>query len=290
MEVGPTNGHARLNARIVRFKELRDDWYRGADLMARLVARAASGTPTVFVGFPRQWAPLFAAFGVRAKEYSAPKDYVPVASDLSDRTLEEMIAKAGAERRLRQLAEIFAATDPVLADVLYKLDRRLSAPRLDFEAPVPLTGWQSYGRAEVQSLANAIGELPSSGRRRAVALPCARARPYERSKTHRRLWRDLESAQIERDTVDALVISSIGIVPKVFWDHPVVLRYDSGVPDIYRVLRLMRTFFSTRHYDVVIDCLEFQPYSDCLGVVAREGLIGRVEKGPRKRARTLPCP
>jgi hypothetical protein len=190
---------------------------------------------------------------------------------------------------LRQLAEIFTATDPVLADVMHKLDRRLGAHGPDAGGPLPLTGWQSYGRAEVQQLTADISKLPFSGRRRAVAMPCSRARPYGRSKTHRRLWRELACIPIERDSVDVLVISSIGVVPFPFWDHPVVLRYDSGVPDIYRVLRLMRSFFSTHQYDVVVDCLEFQPYSDCLGVVAREGIIGRINEGPGRRVRKLPC-
>jgi predicted RNA-binding protein len=290
VEARQSDRHADLGAQIVRFNELRDDWYRGADLMARLIARAASGTPIIFVGFPRQWGPLFAAFGVTFQELSAPQHYVPIASDLSYRTLARTVSGAGKKGRLRQLAEVFAATDPVLADVLHKLDRRVGPDRPDLNAPVPLTGWQSYGRAEVQRLAREISELPCSGRRRAVALPCSRMRPYNRSKTHRRLWRELTSAKIERDTVDILVISSIGVVPEAFWNHPVVLRYDSGVPDIYRVLRLMRSFFSTHRYDLVVDCLEFQPYSDCLGIATREGLIGVVENGVKRRVRRLPCP
>jgi hypothetical protein len=216
MEDRQGNRDPRLNAKMVKFDELRDDWYRGADLMARLIARAVNGAPIVFAGFPKQWEPLFAAFGVASRELSTPQKYVPIASDLSCRSLSKTIFRARKEGRLRQLAEIFTATDPVLADVLHKLDRRLGTHGPDAGGPLPLTGWQSYGRVEVQRLTAEISKLPFSGRRRAVAMPCSRARPYGRSKTHRRLWRELACIPIERDSVDVVVISSIGVVPTPF--------------------------------------------------------------------------
>jgi hypothetical protein len=87
MEDRQGNLDPRLNATIVKFNELRDDWYRGADLMVRLIARAVNGAPIVFVGFPKQWGPVFAAFGVASRELSTPQKYVPLASDLSCRSL-----------------------------------------------------------------------------------------------------------------------------------------------------------------------------------------------------------
>lgn len=290
MEAQQRDSHTGVDQNIVYFSDLRDDWYKSADLMARLIDRASSGTPTEFIGFPRQWAPIFALFRVKSGKHSSPKHFIPIASDLADEALAEIISSADKERRLRQLAEVFAAADPVVADVLHKLDRRVGARKPDFDSLIPLTGWQSYGRSEVQHLALEVNNVPVSGRNRAVVLPCSRARPYERSKTHRRLWRELASVNIERGTVDVLVASSIGVVPESLWGHPVALHYDSGVPDIYRVLRLMRIFFDKHRYDVVVDCLDFQPYSDCLCVVAREGLIQRVEKGPKIRVRKLPRP
>ena len=87
-----------------------------------------------------------------------------------------------------------------------------------------------------------------------------------------------------------MVVSSIGIVPEVYWDDPVVAAYDSGVPDIYRILRLMRLYFRKAPYIEVIDCLEFKPYSDCLQIVKREGLIHTMRDGPHGRAKSLPEP
>jgi predicted RNA-binding protein len=124
----------------------------------------------------------------------------------------------------------------------------------------------------------------------AVLLPCARKRPYAESKTHKRIWSKLNRLQITDDHVDKIVVSSIGIVPEPLWNHPVVLSYDSGVPDIYRVLRLMRAFFKKARYERVVDCLEFRPYSDCLQIVAREGYVGTIDVMRFTRAKILPQP
>lgn len=290
METRPERRDTGLKSHRVVFAELRDDWYRGADLMARLLVRTARGAEVTFVGFPRQWAPLFAHFGARTDGFISPRAYVPIASDFSDASLAAMIDHARSEGRLRQLVEIVAAADPIVADVLYRLDRRAvdSSPVVD--PVIPFTGWQSYGRPELLRLTRDVDALPRSAHTKAVALPCARKRPYDRSKTHRRIWQALEARGIRRDHVDPLVVSSVGLVPEALWNDPVVLAYDSGVPDIYRVLRLMRSFFRRHPYEVVVDCLEFAPYSDCLSVVLREGLIGQVVDGPRGRVRKLGVP
>jgi predicted RNA-binding protein len=258
--------------------------------MARLIARATTSGNIIFVGFPRQWAPLFAEFGIGAESFSEPKEYIPIASDLSDASMAAAIAQAEAHGRLRQLVEVFATSDPVVADVLYRLDRRRDLNPSKTQTKVPLTGWQSYGRVEVQRLSQEIANLAPSAHANAIVLPCARTRPYGRSKTHRRLWRGLRAEGVLPDFGETLVISSIGVVPEAFWEHPVVLHYDSGVPDIYRILRIMRSFFRKHVYDTVVDCLEFGPYRDCLSIVAREGCIKHIRGGPVRRIQRLPCP
>ena len=75
------------------------------------------------------------------------------------------------------------------------------------------------------------------------------------------------------------MITSIGIVPEELWENPVVGSYDAGVPDIYRLLRLARTFFSSHSYDKVIDCLSFEPYSDILRILRAEGHFQELIRG-----------
>jgi hypothetical protein len=279
----------QLAPTIVRFDSLRDDWVKGADVLVRLILRSAQER-VCLQGFPQQWIPVFILFGVCFCDVSAPMEYVAVASDLSPRKLEVLSKRAHARGALREMVEAFASLDPLIADVLHKLDRRMAPPETVAPLRVKLTGWQSYGRPEILALGNLIADSARAHHTTAVALPCARRRPYPSSKTHRRIWEKLKLKGIEPTRVDRLVVSSIGIVPEAYWDHPVILAYDSGVPDIYRILRLMRRYFQRARYTNVVDCLEFKPYSDCLQIIAREGLICSVLPTPCGRVKSLPPP
>jgi hypothetical protein len=271
----------------VAFSELRDDWYRGADLMARLIHQSSQGGPRL-VGFPAQWTPMFEQFGGVWSDPIVPPSYVPVISDLSPDALTAVIDNARRQGRLRQLVEGIAAFDPLVADVLHKLDRRsgITAPAVD--GAIPLTGWQSYGRPEVVAFGERVAASAAQTSQTAVLLPCARRRPYRLSKTHKRLGDRL--AGTLHGPADEIVISSLGVIPSAYWEDPVVLAYDSGVPDIYRVLRLMRQYFGQVRYAQVVDCLEFEPYRDCLRIIQAEGLVGTIKAGPDRKVKKLPQP
>jgi predicted RNA-binding protein len=120
---------------------------------------------------------------------------------------------------------------------------------------------------------------------RAIVLPCALKRPYDTSRTHKRLYRIAEEQGYDMASHHKIVVTSLGVIPEELWAHPAVLTYDAGVPDIYRILRLVRKFFSKNPYEYVADCLQFYPYSDVLSIAAREGIIRdlRLLRVPRKR-------
>jgi hypothetical protein len=274
---------------LVRFDSLRDDWIKGADVLVRLIARSTLGE-VVLQGFPRQWLPVLIHYGAKFVDPTAPQTYIPLASDLSSRELETLSMAARSHGALREMVEAFASLDPLIADVLHKLDRRVQHRDVEDKLRLKLTGWQSYGRPEVLALNRLVGATAKAHFDTAVLLPCARKRPYSASKTHRRIWSKLEERGIERSRVDAMVVSSIGVVPEALWNHPVVTAYDSGVPDIYRVLRLLRIYFQKARYARVVDCLEFKPYSDCIQIVEREGLIGSIISMPCGKRKLLPTP
>jgi archaeosine synthase len=253
------------------------------------MARSAKGE-AVLQGFPRQWIPLLIYYGASFIEPTAPQTYIPLASDLSASKLRSLSLAARSNGELREMVEAFASLDPLIADVLHKLDRRSLYRDDQTKLPIKLTGWQSYGRPEVLALNRLISATAEAHHNVAIILPCARKRPYSASRTHRRIWSRLEARGIERSQADVLVVSSIGIVPENLWDHPVVTAYDSGVPDIYRVLRLLRRYFHKTRYARVVDCLEFRPYSDCLEIVEREGLIGSILSMPCGKRKVLPEP
>ncbi len=52
----------------------------------------------------------------------------------------------------------------------------------------------------------------------------------------------------------------------------------------------MRAYFMRANYKIAIDCLEFEPYRDCLHILHREGLIGSIQAGPDRRIKKLPVP
>ncbi|MGQ3177441.1 MAG: DUF5591 domain-containing protein [Blastomonas fulva] len=289
METRRSDGDSHLTA--IRFSDLRDDWYRGVDLMVRLIARAAAGEPIVFEGFPRQWLPIFVLWRVRWSNSVLPPQQLPLVTDLTEDEALRLIEAAEARGQLRTFVEAWVSLDPLLADVLHRLDRRAPSPAGTSDAPLPLTGWQSYGRAEVRDLDACIAAAPvGPAGGTTVLLPCARGRPYDGSRTHKRIWRALDAHGVDRAAVDPIVISSIGVVPEAFWTHPVVLAYDSGVPDIWRVLRLMRTFFGRARFARAYDCLQFAPYSEAIRIIVREGLIGEVVQVPVGKPRKLPAP
>ncbi|WP_157134812.1 DUF5591 domain-containing protein [Sphingomonas sp. PAMC 26605] len=254
--------------------------------MARLIDQSSQGA-TKLVGFPAQWNALFELMGADWADSSRPGDFIPLISDLEPDDLKATIERARREGRLRILVEAVAALDPLVADVLHRLDRRGTRALTSVDGKIHFTGWQSYGRPEVLDFEARVlaGASPSSAT--SILLPCARGRPYDGSKTHRRLDKGLGASVA---SADRIVISSLGVIPSAFWSDPVVLAYDSGVPDIYRVLRLMRAFFEKVHYEVVIDCLEFEPYRDCLQIIRREGLIGEIRPGPYRKVKKLPRP
>lgn len=271
----------------VSFAELRGDWARDASLMARLIDQSSQGEPRL-IGFPAPWIVLFEHFGARWKDAVLSTGYVPLISDLSIDALLQVVVRARACGQLRTLVESVAALDPLIADVLHRLDRRPGVAAGPPVGAIPFTGWQSYGRPEVlafedRALVHAMARSPV-----AVLLPCARRRPYGGSKTHGRLAKGLAGRDLAG--ADQIVVSSLGVIPQALWDDPVVLAYDSGVPDIYRVLRLMRAFFARAQYARVVDCLEFEPYRDALRIIHREGLVGEIEPGPPRKIKKLPAP
>jgi len=275
------------------FNTMRDDWYRANQLVPRRFRDVLSGRALFrFCGFPRQWIPLFEYFGMPWRDCCAPTEYMPIVSGISDEQLAGHCRAARQAGTLRTLVESIVILDPVLADFLYILDntthydpearqpREVIAP----DAELRLTGWQSYGRPEVLAFEAEVDRI-CKFKSTAVLLPCSRHRPYRNSRTHKKIWRALGKIGYKPEDVDQLVVTSLGIVPERLWEYPVVMRYDAGVPDIYRVLRLARRFFRRNRYMRVLDCLQFAPYSNVFSILRLEKIIRGLSRGPVNRSR-----
>jgi hypothetical protein len=289
-----TRGNGLPNTeRTIEFRQLRSDWYFGVDYVVRLLnGECARGTDgATFSGFPRQWIVMFEWLGLRWCGSAPTTSYIPFVSNLSEEALVEEVAAARSQGQLRQLVETVANSDVVFGDALQRLDiTGLPASIRNSSASdtIPLTSWYSYGRPEVSEFEQALSTWRPQ-KSRVIFLPCGRARPYDKSATHRRLLQKLRSWGIESQEFDVVVITSLGPVPEPLWGHPAVLRYDTGVRDIYRMLVLLRRLLSQGpRYDEGIDCLGFRPYRDLLAIVAKEGLLGSIRRPAAIRGRTIP--
>jgi hypothetical protein len=274
---------------LFRFSSLRNDWYQSNQTLPRAIRQTVEGTHRfVFHGFPRQWIPLFAWFGARWEKSVEPIEYLPLFSDLNEQQLNRIVRRARAERMLRPMLEAASTLDPVVSDCLYILDHTVkklsdtmlndvSIEKLRPRKTLLLTSWQAYGRPSILRLEKEVAKIPVRGNG-AVMLPCSFKRPYDTSPTHRRIYAELEQLGYEIKRLHKVVITSLGVIPEELWAAPAVLQYDAGVPDLYRLLRLLRTFFSTRSYPYVLDCSEFPPFSDLLQIVYRDGLINDLRR------------
>ena len=230
-------------------------------------------------------------YGIPWHSCSPPADYMPIISEVSDDQLAHYSRAAKANGTLRTLVESITALDPLLADFLYIVDHSgdvsgfpIARATSNGSKLIRLSSWQSYGRPDVLRFELAVDEICKT-KSVAVVLPCSRKRPYGASRTHKKIWQALRKLGYEPGAVDQLVVTSLGVVPEPLWEHPVVVGYDAGVPDIYRVLRLARRFFGRNLYAHVIDCLQFAPYSDIFRILQREGILKRLSRGPVSRSR-----
>jgi Domain of unknown function (DUF5591) len=279
---------------IIDCNEVRSDWYSGGDFMARKLQRRlrAKDCDTVFVHFPRQWIPLFEWAGAKWRSSTAPADYLPFFSAMSERDIVLETQRARQSGQLRSLVELAASCDIVLCETLQRIDALQSKPTIVARSqtegrPIILSNWLSYTRPEFRDYEEALKQFrPRS--RSAIFLSCGRTRPYQLSRTHFRLRRILEAGGVDIDSHDVIVMTSIGPVPQPLWQHPVVMQYDTGIRDIYRVLTLLRRLLYGTRYEIGWDCLSFRPYREVLDIVTREGRIGKLLRPPALRSRNIP--
>jgi len=266
--------------KALKFRDIRQDWYYSNQLLPRLIRNSINhGDHIRFVGFPRQWLPFFEYYGLAWRDCAQPRDHMPIVSEISDDQFALFCRAAKAAGTLRSLVESISALDPLIADLLYIVDHSVKISNVSTlehtdrdKKMIRLSSWQAYGRPEILQFEAAVDQVRKS-KSVAILLPCSRKRPYGESRTHQKIWKALNELGYERERVDQLVVTSLGIVPEVLWSHPAVMGYDAGVPDIYRILRLARRFFGRNPYRRIVNCLQFAPYTDIFRILQREKIV-----------------
>src|SRR5262249_54715663 len=105
-------------------------------------------------------------------------------------------------------------------------------------------------------------------------LPCSRHRPYDESRTHARILGRLIEGGHDPSDYSRVVVTALGVIPETYWQHPIVMTYDAGAVDLWRVFELLRVFLKANRVSLAIDCLSFQPYSEMISTLFRLGLLG----------------
>ncbi len=285
----------KSNPRKERYEylSLRADWYLANQALPTAVRSHLSGKRKLeFVGFPRQWIPIFEWFGIPWSNSIPPQKYIPLFSDLQEQEIIVLVETARRNGALRILVEATSMLDSITSNFLYILDHTASPNSAEMERDLSefkfergekhpkkllLNGWQSYGRPSIVDLENRILAVKAS-QNLALILPCSLKRPYWESMTHKKIYKCLEGLGFNLENFHKIVITSLGILPEELWELPQVLAYDAGIPDIYRILRLARGYFKRNHYELVLDCLQFEPYSDILRIMRNEGAIENIQK------------
>jgi len=243
---------------IIYYSSIRNDWYSSNQYIPRLMRAHLKGKKQYsFNDFPSYWIPVFEYFRITWEGFIKPPIHTPFFSDLSEKQLLNLISKSKKAGTLRILVESTSHLDPILSDFLYIADHtfenieienalnKISSKAEKSNQINYLNGWQSYGRPSIRILESKMLDFKKKSSSLLI-LPCSKKRPYDKSKTHKQIHKILEeSGYSDLENVDKIVISSIGVIPSHLWSNNEVLNYNAGVPDIYRILRLMRLFFPT---------------------------------------------
>jgi hypothetical protein len=229
----------------LQFESVRSDWYAANTLIPRLLVKAVRDRVQVrLVGFPAQWIPVCVHYGLAYAEPREPLTYLPIFSDLPTNEIARLAETARARYASRSLLEAAAAFDAVIADLIYIVDHKLSESGHHdpgSKGSNLLNTWHSFCRPEVRRLQERMCQHHVKNDA-ILLLPCSRHRPYDESRTHTRLRRDLKKAGQDPDQCAQVVVTALGVVPRQYWRDPMVMSYDAGAVDLWRVFQLLRAF------------------------------------------------
>ncbi len=161
-------------------------------------------------------------------------------------------ALLGAERagRLRELVEQACAARPELVDALYKSDMEWETKnrRHQHQTEFVVTNNGSFFRPEVLAFIERL-ETFEPTRRKCVLVPCAADKPYPAP---------LHKAVAERLPTDYHMIIAtgvLGLVPEELWG--LMPHYDSGIPNQWRLMKAVESYFGRHAYDRVVVYCDF---------------------------------
>lgn len=215
-------------------------------------AVAESDEPIAVSDVPHSWVPLLIYLGgdVVSSTVHFPCDRILCSSDVS-----RALSIALQQGLLREFVESSCCYRPELVDAMWKSDMEWNTKRLPVAASKEfvVTNNGSFHRPEVISFLDRCTSA-HQWKRGIVLVPCAADKPYPAP-----LHVAVRSV-IPDDYRIAVVTGVLGVVPEELWGE--MPNYDSGVPNRWRVMEAVRTYFDRCMYEKIVVYSDF--YSEAI--------------------------
>jgi predicted RNA-binding protein len=163
----------------------------------------------------------------------------------------------------RTALEVLCSFRPETIDALWKVDRQWMiqpgrVTHFQYEKNFIVTNNASFDRREIQEFERELADyIPI--KKKCVIVPCAADKPYP-SPMHEAVRKNIPN--------DYYIINAtgvLGLVPEDLWH--VMPHYDSGIPNRWRVLEAVRSYFRRFPHEHVIS------YSDFYSPAIEAGLL-----------------
>ncbi len=185
---------------------------------------------------------------------------------------------------LRDWIENKISYSPQLVNTLWMLDHKGLTPKPSkIDSKIPLTHNVSYSRPEILDFDKKVYKEFKPQNKSLAIVPCTQGKPYHKRKykvdsTFTKIsgkGKDKLQQYLNDDSYDKIVLTSLGLIPREYWLDPVVLNYDTGTRDMWKLLCLCKRFFEKNQYEKYVVLVKFKPYRDIIRLLIDIGIIER---------------
>lgn len=172
---------------------------------------------------------------------------------------------------------------PSLVNTLWMLDYKGITPKHDINKSIPLTQNISYSRPEILEFDKKVYKEFKPKNKFLALIPCTQGKPYHKRKYKSNSsftkisggGKDILHSYINDESYDKIVLTSLGLIPQENWLDSVVLNYDTGTRDMWKLLCMCKRFFLKNKYEKYVVLVKFKPYRDIIRNLIDMGVIER---------------
>lgn len=220
-----------------RYEDQYGDWLR----LFETIARTPRDETVEIEGCPWSWYPLLRYLNciILSSQYK-----------FKHCRIVEGATNTGITHLDRTAIEVLCGFRPECVDALWKCDMqwKTERPRLFAEGEFIVTSNGSFTRPEVRTYLHDLAEYRPT-KNKVVLVPCAADKPYP-APLHKAVL-----AMLPKDYYLACVTGVLGIVPMDLW--PVMPHYDSGIPNEWRCMNIMRDYFNRHMHQRIVSYCDF---------------------------------